>query len=577
MRRIVISCFIVFGLVFSHVVETEAIESKIFGKPFIYTGFFRQEAGISTDGDTNLHSAYSSLWFEADYSPSDMLDLHVILNPVYDLAYDINSDKTWWKTAAPQYYPAGPGKNPGNGDPYNYEPGYSFSRDDMAFYDDYLLKELYADVNFGDLVFRVGRQTVGWGETDGIRIMDFVNPLDLSREFVLRDPAFEETRIPLWMLKTSYYGGWDLGKLNIPAVELLIIPNIETTRLGMRTDGSVRGLTKNGVWGLPQPILPGFITEVPFDLKERDDWDDTEIAMRIFGEIWDWSMTLNGFYGWSDDFIGKATGIGALVNVPGVGLTEVARLSPQDVADSGLDDATVHYLEEFGTAGTPFEGIEQLRAYFDGVYERQKIIGITLNRQVEFLSYQKASPVFRFEGTYQFDKSFNTDGDNWGDLAWLKPDGIVEKDQIKYMLGLDWPIRVQWLNARETFFTSMQFIQYIILDYDKKLFHAPYYYGDVDTTTNITVRDPYDIPEVQNFFTFLVSTGYDNGRIKPSVLFAQDFQSESYFVHAKLNFLYTMHWRHEIGAHIYGGDNDYHGFGMYDGNDQVYFRLSYQF
>jgi hypothetical protein len=570
--------FILFVLLFGDVFKAEAVESNLFGKPLSYTGYIKQEAGMNVfRGKTNLQSAYSSLWFETDYRLSDILDFHAVVNPTFDNAYDINSGKNWWSSAEPYYYPAGPFKKSSFGDPYNYKSGYSFSRDDMAFYDDYLLKELYVDVKLGDMVFRLGRQTVGWGESDGIRIMDFVNPLDLSREFVLRDPGFEETRIPLWMLKTSYYPGWGLGGLKISGIDFLAIPDIETTRLGMRTDGPVRGLTENGVWGLPQPILPGFITEVPFVLKERDTWDDTEFAMRIVAEAGDWLMTVNGFYGWADDFLGKATGVGALVNIPGVGLTEVGRFTPQQVQALGLNDATVHYLEANGTAGTPFAGVDQLRAYFDGVYKRQKIVGMTASRQLGFLTYANTSPIFRFEGLYEFDKSFNTDGDKWGDLAWLKPNGIVEKDQIRYMLGLDWPIRIPLLNSRQTFFTSTQFVQYIIPDYDKKLFHAPYYYGDVNKATNVTERDPYEIPKTENFFTFLINTGYDNDRIKPQVLYARDFQSKSYFVHAKIDLNYDQHWRQEIGVHIYGGDNQFHGFGLYEKEDQVYFRLRYQF
>lgn len=567
---------ICFVLVFCTAIETKAIEAEFFGKPLSYTGYIRQECGISADSDADLFSAYSSLWLEVDYSLSDKLDFHMILNPIYDIAYDVNSSESWWNSAEPFYYPAGPIKNPANGDPYNYQTGYSFSRDDMAFYEDYLIKELYVDVNFRNIVFRLGRQTVGWGETDGIRIMDFINPLDLSREFVLRDPGFEETRIPLWMLKTSFYPNWKVGILTVPGIEFLIVPDIEETRLGMRTDGPIRGLTENGIWGLPQPIMPGFITELPLNLEERNDWDDTEFALRVFVEIGDWLLSINGFYGWSDDFLAKATGVGLLVNT-GSDLSEVARLTPQQVAGAGLNDATVHFLEEFGTAGTPFAGIDQLRAYFDGVYERQKIIGVTVNKQFNFLSFNNTSPVFRFEGLYQFDKAFNTDGDNWGELAWLKPDGIVTKDQIRYMMGLDWPIRIEKLNSRESFFTSLQFVQFIIPDYDKKLFNAPFYYGSVDRTTNVTKQDPWEIPEVQTFFTFLVNTGYDNGRIKPQILYARDFDSESYFIHAKINLNYSMHWRQEIGLHIYEGNNQFHGFGLYDDQDQAYLRLIYQF
>jgi len=568
--------FLGFCMIFINFTAAEAVEDKLFGRPFSYTGYIRQEAGMTTHDNGHLCSAYSSLWFEGDYKLSDVMSFHMILNPSFDNAYNINHDKSWWNEADPYYYPRGAVKNSSHGDPYNYESGYGFSEDDMEYYHDYFLRELYADINLGPLVFRLGRQTVGWGESDGIRLSDIINPLDLSREFSLRDGGFEETRIPLWMLKTSYYPDFKLGKMTIPGIEFLVIPDIEITRLGMRNNGPVRGLLKNGFWGLPQPILPEFLSEVNFNVEEPDSWDDTEFALRIFGEIGGWTGTLNFFYGREDDFVGKTMGVGLLANVPGVGLTEVGRLTPQQVEDSGLNEATLHWLEQNGL-GAGFPGIDQLRSYFDGIFGRKKIIGLTLNKEVGFLRYQDISPVMRFEGLYQFDKLFNSDGDHWGELAWLKTDGVVEKDQIRYMIGLDWPIRIPILNSRESFFTSTQFLQYIIPDYDKKLFHAPYYFGAVDTSTNITVRDPYEIPSVQNFFTFSVSTGYDNGRFKPSVLFAQDFKADCYFIHAKINLDYSMHWRQQVGVQIYGGDNRFHSFGMYDNNDQVYFRFIYQF
>jgi len=300
MKKNILHCFIVFVIIFGTVNAARAIEGELFGRPFTYTGYIKQEAGVGLYKWFRLNSAYTSIWFEADYELSDVFSFHMILNPSFDSAYSINSDRTWWQSAEPYYYPAGDTKNPANGDPYDYKPGYGFSRDEMDFYDDYIVREFFIDVDLGKIVFRLGRQTVGWGESDGIRLLDMINPLDLSREFVLRNPGCEEQRIPLWMLKTSYYPDWKVGKLRIPGIEFLVIPDIDITRLGMRTDGPVRGPLKNGFWGLPQPILPGFISEVPFPVKERDSWDDIEFAGRIFGEIGGWTATLNFFYGYED-------------------------------------------------------------------------------------------------------------------------------------------------------------------------------------------------------------------------------------------------------------------------------------
>ena len=62
------------------------------------------------------------------------------------------------------------------------------------------LREVYADFALGQTQFRVGKQQVVWGQADGLRVLDMVNPLSY-REFILGD--FEDRRIPLWMVNAE--------------------------------------------------------------------------------------------------------------------------------------------------------------------------------------------------------------------------------------------------------------------------------------------------------------------------------------------------------------------------------------
>jgi hypothetical protein len=70
------------------------------------------------------------------------------------------------------------------------------------------LRELYADFTLGKTYWRVGKQQAVWGEMDGLKILDVLNPMNL-REFILDD--FEDSRIPLWAIK----GDIKAGKWNI--------------------------------------------------------------------------------------------------------------------------------------------------------------------------------------------------------------------------------------------------------------------------------------------------------------------------------------------------------------------------
>lgn len=85
-------------------------------------------------------------------------------------------------------------------------------------------RELYLDLALESvpLSFRIGRQMVVWGETDNFRMLDRVNPLDLS--WHLQQETWDNIRIPLWIAKALYRFGrigplggsfleayWDLG------------------------------------------------------------------------------------------------------------------------------------------------------------------------------------------------------------------------------------------------------------------------------------------------------------------------------------------------------------------------------
>lgn len=64
------------------------------------------------------------------------------------------------------------------------------------------IRELYYQTKIGDgLRITLGKQQIVWGETDGLKLLDVVNPQNF-REFILDD--FEDSRIPLWSLKSEF-------------------------------------------------------------------------------------------------------------------------------------------------------------------------------------------------------------------------------------------------------------------------------------------------------------------------------------------------------------------------------------
>jgi len=76
------------------------------------------------------------------------------------------------------------------------------------------LREAYLDIYSSFVDFRIGKQQVVWGKTDGYFINDIVNPLDLSY-FLLQD--FDDIRMATTMINTKlHFGNHSLEALMIP-------------------------------------------------------------------------------------------------------------------------------------------------------------------------------------------------------------------------------------------------------------------------------------------------------------------------------------------------------------------------
>jgi hypothetical protein len=57
------------------------------------------------------------------------------------------------------------------------------------------LRELTLEKSIGRAFFRIGKQQIVWGTSDGLKVLDRVDPQSF-REFIL--PPFDQSRIPLW-------------------------------------------------------------------------------------------------------------------------------------------------------------------------------------------------------------------------------------------------------------------------------------------------------------------------------------------------------------------------------------------
>lgn len=86
------------------------------------------------------------------------------------------------------------------------------------------IAEAYVEFEAFDANWTLGKQQVVWGEADGIKVLDLVNPQDL-REFNL--DSFEESRIPTWMVNAEF----ELTAFEESTLQFLLIPDMTFNRL----------------------------------------------------------------------------------------------------------------------------------------------------------------------------------------------------------------------------------------------------------------------------------------------------------------------------------------------------------
>ena len=100
------------------------------------------------------------------------------------------------------------------------------------------LRELYVDTNSFGWDFRVGKQQVVWGTADGIKLLDIINPTDFRE---LNQNAFEDSRIPIWMVNAERYIG---ERGNVQLIVSQAEPN-KVPGLWTQDDGSTRSTTSH--------------------------------------------------------------------------------------------------------------------------------------------------------------------------------------------------------------------------------------------------------------------------------------------------------------------------------------------
>ncbi len=158
------------------------------------------------------------------------------------------------------------------------------------------LSQAYVNYRKGNNWLRVGKQAIAWGETVAQRVLDVVNPLDLSQSFFF-DRAleeFERIRVPQWFFRGSHT--FPNNKMPDLTAEVIFNPGLVSPTI----------LPEQGA---PYNVVPNQVPSggaAPFEFRVKEDVDQGEptAGMRVTGTYRDIQFSFNYLTKPNDDAIG---------------------------------------------------------------------------------------------------------------------------------------------------------------------------------------------------------------------------------------------------------------------------------
>ena len=427
---------------------------------------------------------------------------------LFDSVYDLESDIGWERSGLP-----GRAAGPKSGDPrHKYRDDFHNSPEKR------ILRELYVDYHATNLELRLGKQMIVWGEIDGFRLLDLVNPFDL-REFILDD--YEDSRIPQWAINANWRFWPD--KPN-KCLEFVFIPDFEDNYFmeeGSQWEVDELKVFKGGVnafnWfdGLLGPLYN-------FDLKHRRPGHSLsnsnygirykDIIQTKKGAL---AYTLSYYYALDYNFTPFVRGWSPVF---GFGSTN-------------------------GKSPAGFPGFINAPTSVELKHTRLHIFGATFNYTLGYwqLRGEMAYTMNKYTGVNPLES-----GPSGQDMA-------KKRDHFDYCLGFDRSIFTDWL-------ISGQIIQNIIID------------ADPHTIKGLSLRDRRAI---DTHFTLVIQKLFNHDQMTIQSLIAYGTEGE-WWISPMFKWETTQNTTLSIGAQIFEG-NPYDTLGQFDKNDLIYTRIRYSF
>ena len=359
------------------------------------------------------------------------------------------------------------------------------------------LFQAYLEGNEGDLFFRIGRQNLSWGEADGFRLLDNINPLDSSFGGFLI--SIDERRLPLDMVRLDYFlgsvGEWQDAFLEVYAA-------IDDTV------SYVPGPIPGGPWNPPNLDKPSAVVKVEQEAPART-FKNTRGGGRLVWNSYGATFSLAHYY--------------TFLDLPRLRVKVADRFPLQPIDDGYLAVTTLTAKHTQISGGTMTMALP---------YAWAQAVGLTGEPVLRSeAAYFRGEPRYRQENIDPFifhqrncpkdSKSrCNVGGDDTG-------------TSFNLVVGLDINQFIRWINPNQSILISTQFFYKHLFDAaPEKQLEREVYSGEVLPVPNrlaavvggapiepIFVRNPTD----QFLQTLIMTTSYRSGMINPTFVTFYDW------------------------------------------------------
>jgi Protein of unknown function (DUF1302) len=426
--------------------------------------------------------------------------------------------------------------------------------------------EAVLDVSPTDrLKLRIGRQFISWGETDGFRLLDVINPQNLRYSPPAAPNLFnlDESRLPSWGLRMLY----TVRPVSNTILEFFALPGSldfpdERVDLFMGANDTGDRKVRYGRWSahpetrlmiggrnafgnlFANPLNPDVCVGagclvIPSTTRELPEAGESwKVGARITHSIGKLNFGLGYIWGFNpqaSDMVFKVTSVGCSSDLENC----LAGRVPSVVNMKLVNDRTNIFAGHFN-------------------YTVDQLASIPINTAIRGeIALYPSEPynISQYSGRFGLKASANP----------KYPEAIVEKNTLRYMVGFDRSTLIPFLqdDPWRPFRMSFQIFQRIIFDHENGI-HS---FSSAQKINKFTTN-----------FTFRVSTGYLGDTILPDVFVSYD---PSGYWSANPAVTYAPPWNERITLSLigafYGGHNKFANLGLFSEKDSIFFKMRYQF